>query len=134
MGLIYLDSCLVIYAFEDSGERGKNVRDLIGSEPSRQFAISPLVKLECLVAPMRDANLELQHHYEQGLEQFAQLPLGDDVFLRAAETRARFGIKTPDALHLAAAQIHHCEALWTNDDRLVTAAHGLAVDVFRRSR
>lgn len=131
MGLTYLDSCLVIYAFEDPGKRGETVRDLIGSDPNREFAISPLVKLECLVAPMREANLVLQQYYERGLEQFTQLPLDDDVFMRAAETRARFGIKTPDALHLAAAQIHRCDALWTNDNRLAAASHELAIDVLR---
>lgn len=131
MGLIYLDSCLVIYAFEDSSERGETIRRLIGSGPDRDFAISPLVKLECLVAPMREANLVLRQYYEDGLAQFAQLPLNDEVFARATESRARFGIKTPDALHLAAAQIHGCDALWTNDGRMLAAGHGLAVNVFQ---
>jgi predicted nucleic acid-binding protein len=29
-------------------------------------------------------------------------------------------------LHLATAQHHRCEALWTNDERLDQASHGLA--------
>ena len=44
---------------------------------------------------------------------------------------ARFGIKTPDALHLATAIGHGCAALWTADDRLQRAGHGLAVNVLR---
>ena len=44
----------------------------------------------------------------------------------AAELRARFNLKTPDALHLAAAQCHGCEALWTHDNRLDQASRGLA--------
>jgi hypothetical protein len=31
--------------------------------------------------------------------------------------------------HLATAQFHNCEALWTHDARLATASHGLAVNV-----
>ena len=50
----------------------------------------------------------------------------ETVYLRAAELRARFDLKTPDALHPACAQHHGCDALWTNDDRLAQASHGLA--------
>ncbi|PKM41818.1 MAG: VapC toxin family PIN domain ribonuclease [Gammaproteobacteria bacterium HGW-Gammaproteobacteria-1] len=88
-----------------------------------------LVQFECLVAPMRDGNLELQHYYEQGLAQFVQLPMSATVFIHAAQLRARFGLKTPDALHLAAAQHHGCDALWTNDNRLIQASQGLAINV-----
>ncbi|MBP8803259.1 MAG: PIN domain-containing protein [Pseudoxanthomonas sp.] len=49
--------------------------------------------------------------------------------MQAAHLRAHFGLKTPDALHLAAAQHHRCQALWTNDERLSKAGHGLAVNV-----
>ncbi|MBC7648600.1 MAG: type II toxin-antitoxin system VapC family toxin, partial [Vitreoscilla sp.] len=51
------------------------------------------------------------------------------IFLQAAMLRARFGLKTPDALHLACAQHHGCTALWTNDERLAQAGHGLARSV-----
>jgi predicted nucleic acid-binding protein len=47
----------------------------------------------------------------------------------AAQLRARFNLRPPDALHLACAQVHGCDALWTNDDRLVAASHGLAVNL-----
>lgn len=129
MGLIYVDTCLVIYAFENHALHGPKVRAAFERVAPGQLAISPLVKLECLVAPMRSGNLVLQRHYEQGLAQFSLLDLSDPVFVQAAALRARFGLKTPDALHLAAAQVHGCEALWTNDDRLAQAAHGLAVAV-----
>ena len=44
------------------------------------------------------------------------------VFDLATELRAEHGIKTPDALHLAAAIHGGCDALWTNDKRLARAA------------
>lgn len=127
--MIYVDACIVIYAFENHANHGPQVRAAISGVAAGGLAISPLVKLECLVGPMRSGNLVLQQHYERGLAQFALLELGDEVFVRAAALRARFGLKTPDALHLAAAQHHRCEALWTNDDRLASAAHGLAVNL-----
>ena len=129
MGLIYLDSCLVIYAFENHPQWGQPVRAALAREPQARFAISPLVTLECLVAPMRSGNLTLQRYYEQGLQQFQILPMPESVYAQAAVLRARWGLKTPDALHLSTAVTHGCTALWTADDRLQRAAQGLAVNV-----
>ena len=132
MGLIYVDACLLIYAFEDHPRHGARVRRRLAAAPPDTLAISPLVQLECLVGPMKTGNLVLQRYYEEGLRQLVSLPLPEAVFLQAARARAQFGLKTPDAIHLAAAQHHRCAALWTNDDRLAQAAHGLAVNVLVR--
>ena len=127
--MIYLDSCIVIYAVEDDGARGNAVRQRLADAGEAVVAISPLVTLECLVGPLRDENLALHDHYLRALEQFRRLTLGEEQFIRAAELRARHGLRTPDALHLAAAQIYGCDELWTNDHRLSAASHGLAVVV-----
>lgn len=129
MGLIYVDACLLIYAFEHHPHHGDAVRKLFARAQPGSMAISPLVQLECLVGPMKTGNLVLQNYYEEGLRQLVNLPLPEAVFLQAARARAQFGLKTPDAIHLAAAQYHRCSALWTNDDRLAQAAYGLAVNV-----
>ena len=132
MGLIYVDACLLIYAFEAHPTNGAAVRARL-APAAGQLAVSPLVHLECLVGPMKTGNLVLQRYYEEGLQQLVNLPLPQAVFVQAAELRARFGLKTPDALHLAAAQFHRCSSLWTNDDRLAMAAHGLAVNVMAQA-
>jgi predicted nucleic acid-binding protein len=126
--MIYLDSCIVIYAMEDAGDRGSAVRDAL-REVEAVVASSPLALQECLVGPMRARNLELRDRYFEAFERIEQVPLDASTFVRAAELRAEFGLKTPDALHLAAAQLSGCTELWTNDRRFATAAHGLAVDV-----
>jgi len=133
VGLIYVDACLLIYAFEDHPRHGAAVRERLAAAAADSLAISPLVQLECLVGPMRAGNLVLQRYYEDGLRQLVNLPLPEAVFLQAARARAQFGLKTPDAIHLAAAQHHRCAALWTNDDRLAQAAHGLAVNVLKQA-
>ena len=132
MGLIYIDSCIIIYAMESKLERGDRARDLLTGQQEDEFAISPLVKLECLVGPLRSANLGLQRTYEYRLAQFRNLSIDEDVFLSATDLRARFGLKTPDALHLATALVHGCVALWTNDNRLAAASRHLAVDILNR--
>jgi predicted nucleic acid-binding protein len=126
MGLIYLDACLLIYAIEEHPQWAPRVRAALAAQAGAGFAISPLVKLECLVRPIKLGDLVLQRRYEEGLAHLTLLEMNDAVFMQAAQLRARFALKTPDALHLACAQHHGCAGLWTNDDRLAAAAHGLA--------
>ena len=130
MGLIYLDACLAIYLVEQHPEwAGPLERTMMAQGSAASFAISPLVKCECLVSPIRRVDPGLQRDYIEFFEQYLSLSMPEAVYLRAAELRARFGLRTPDALHLACAQHHRCAALWTNDDRLVRASHGLARNV-----
>ena len=131
MGLIYLDTCLLIYAIERDPVFGERTLVALAADPETRFAISPLVKLECLVKPIKNGDLVLQRHYEMAMAQLVQLSLPEQVFLAAAQLRARFNLRTSDALHLACAQHHQCDALWTNDDRLADAGHGLARNVLR---
>jgi uncharacterized protein len=131
VGLIYLDTCLLIYATERDPVFGERTLAALVANPETRFAISPLVKLECLVKPIKNGDLVLQRHYEMAMAQLVQLSLPEQVFLAAAQLRARFNLRTPDALHLACAQHHRCDALWTNDDRLAEAGHGLARNVLR---
>ncbi|MGN7701915.1 type II toxin-antitoxin system VapC family toxin [Cellulosimicrobium sp. 22601] len=128
LGVIYLDSCLVIYLVEDA-ERGSHVRGLLARHGEEEFAISPLVRLECLAGPLRSGDVELEDRYRAALGLFAEVPLDATVFERATRLRATSSLRTPDALHLAVAQVHGCTALWTNDARLAVAGRGLAVDV-----
>ena len=129
MGLIYLDACVLIYAHEGSPACAQRILEKMDAQADARLAVSPLVKLECLVGPMRSGNRVLQRGYEAALARLLLLDMSEDVYLQAAELRARFGLKTPDALHLACAQHHGCTALWTNDGRLAKASHGLAVNV-----
>ena len=127
--MIYLDACIVIYAVEDDGPRGNAVRQRLADARDTEFAISPLVTMECIVGPLRNDNLTLHDHYLRALDNVRRLDLGEGQFMRAAQLRARHGLRTPDALHLAVAQLAGCDELWTNDNRLAAAAGGLAVNV-----
>jgi uncharacterized protein len=131
MGLIYLDSCLVIYAVENHPQMAARVQAAMAKRPAESFAISPLATLECLVKPLKADDLGLVRRYESGFAEMEMLALADSVYRDAARLRARFNLKTPDALHLACAQHHGCAALWTNDNRLALAGHGLAVNVLQ---
>jgi predicted nucleic acid-binding protein len=97
------------------------------------LCISPLVKLETLVKPMRHQQTEIVAAYERILAAQTWLPMDDAVFAQALDLRTRFGLKTPDALHLATAQHYGCNEFWTNDNRLTTAAGQLAVNIFAQA-
>ena len=131
MGLIYLDSCLVIYLVENHPCWGEPVASAIAQAEEARFGISPLIKCECLVGPMKRGDRVLELAYTQLFDQLALLPILDEVYVQAARLRAHFALRAPDALHLACAQHHGYEALWTNDDRLAQASHGLAHNILR---
>jgi predicted nucleic acid-binding protein len=131
--VIYLDACLLIYLIEAHPRWGEAVAVAMETAEA-PFGISPLVKCECLVAPIKRGDPVLQRAYTELFDQFASLSMPESVYLQAAELRARFGLRTPDALHLACAQHHRCDALWTNDNRLNRASHGLAMNVLRRDQ
>ena len=44
--------------------------------------------------------------------------LSREVMDRATNIRAQYGLKTPDAIHLAAAVMSNCDIFLTNDHRL----------------
>lgn len=46
------------------------------------------------------------------------LALNAAVFEKATDLRARLNIRTPDALHLAAAIVGGCDVFLTNDEKL----------------
>ncbi|HEX3885518.1 MAG TPA: PIN domain-containing protein [Stellaceae bacterium] len=129
MGLIYLDACLLIYLVERHPVWGDRLAEMLGGPADLQFGISPLVKFECLVGPIKRGNSILKELFAIEFERFVPLAMPEPVYLLAAELRAQFGVTTPDALHLACAQYHRCDGLWTNDDRLARVSRGFARNV-----
>jgi len=131
MGLIYLDSCLLIYVVENHPKLAPRIQAAMAKHPAETFAISSLVTLKCLVKPLRGDDLGLLRRYDSSFAEMEILTLPESVYRDAARLRARFNLKTPDALHLACAQYHGCAALWTNDNRLTLAGHGLVINALQ---
>jgi len=86
--------------------------------------------MEVIIKPLRESATLLVADYEEFLAAQNWLFINDNTFDRALQLRAQYGLKTPDALHLATALQHGCNEFWTNDDRLNKAAGGMAVNVF----
>jgi predicted nucleic acid-binding protein len=87
------------------------------------------MRCECLVGPIRSGDPVLERTYTELFALFVSPALPEPVYLQAAQLRARFTLRMPDALHPARTQHHRCAALWTSDNRLALASHGLACNV-----
>jgi uncharacterized protein len=129
LGLIYVDTCTVIYLVEESPRYFNLIQQAIEKEEGSSFAISSLVKAECLVGPFRSGNARLQSRYETYFTSVLTLDIDESIFLKAAALRAHNGLKMADALHLACAQSHQCDAFWTNDLRLSSAGSPMKIVV-----
>jgi predicted nucleic acid-binding protein len=90
---------------------------------------STVTLLEILVVPIRAGNLSLAERYESILSNSRGLGLVDldrPLVRLAAQIRSLEGLKTPDALQVAAALRAGCTTFLTND-RKIPAIGGLQV-------
>ncbi|MCS5734567.1 type II toxin-antitoxin system VapC family toxin [Herbiconiux daphne] len=126
--MIYVDTNILVYLVESRSERGDAIRQRF-AEMSAEVAISPLVVLECRVAPLRRGDVVLARRYDRLFESLTMLEIGPEIYRAAAQLRATHGLSTIDAIHLATAQFHLCDGFWTHDARLARAASGLTVEV-----
>ena len=83
------------------------------------YVCSTVVTLsEVLIVPKRAGRADLEIAYRDLLlnnGNFALLPVDVAVAERAADLRARYNLKTPDALQVATAIENGCEAFLTNN-------------------
>ncbi|HRP95577.1 MAG TPA: type II toxin-antitoxin system VapC family toxin [Rhodocyclaceae bacterium] len=122
---LYLDSCVVIYYVEQHPDYFARVDQRINQDDCT-ITVSDLTRLECLVHPLRAGDTVRLTRFEHffAAADLQTVACTRAVFDRATELRARLRLKTPDALHLAAAIEAGCEEFWTNDHRLDAAAAG----------
>ncbi len=128
---VYLDACIAIYLVEEHSTYCAGIEEAL-ARLNGIVCYSPLTELECLVLPLRLKRDDLVAKFSSFFALNVQLAMPDSVYREAARLRAEFGLKTPDALHLATARFHDCSELWTNDDRLAGVAEGVALNVVGR--
>ncbi|WP_382308046.1 type II toxin-antitoxin system VapC family toxin [Herbiconiux sp. UC225_62] len=126
--MIYVDTNILVYLVEDSTARGDGLRRRFATL-SAEIAVSPLVAMECRVAPLRRGDLLLARRYDGMIGGLTMLDIGPEIYRDAAALRARHSLSAIDALHLATAQFHLCEGFWTHDARLIQAAGGMGIEV-----
>lgn len=133
MRRVYWDSCVVIYRLQGASPWDRRVAAAMEPIERLRMVVTDLTRLECRTLPLRDGDQRAPHLFDRFFArpdlEFALL--SRDVFDLATELRARHRLKTPDALHLAAAMAASCDEFWTNDHALEKAASGrLVIRVF----
>jgi predicted nucleic acid-binding protein len=116
---LYLDTPPVIYTVEQVRGYATAVDNTL-SAPGIVLVASDLTRMECRVKPLRGGDTDLLKDYDEFFQNAVAeiIPLTREVIDRATEIRARYGFRTPDAIHLAAAVVSGCDAFLTNDHRL----------------
>lgn len=130
-GPVALDTVAFIYFIEEHERFVPVVAPLFvdAARGRRRLVTSALTLLEVLVVPYRAGDVALAERYEALLTRSRGLMLVGierGQLRAAAQLRAAYGVRTPDALQLAAALARRCSAFVTNDRRL-PAIPGLRV-------
>lgn len=126
--MVFLDASAIIHATEDT-EIGVALKNRFEAEGLEGFAISPLVRLESTVGPLRTGNRQLLKRRLSILDGCRSLSIEDRTYSLATHIRAAHRVATADAIHLATAGNHDCDQMITSDKVLLRVAPGFAVDV-----
>lgn len=117
---VFVDTAPFIYLMEGAGPRADKVGRLLEQSTERRVAwVTSLVTyMELLVLPARKGLTALEGKYRDFLtnsEQVSLHPIDLSVADAAVEIRARYGLKTPDAIQLATARLCGADYVLTND-------------------
>jgi len=117
------DTAPIIYFVE-----ANPIYDLIVTEVFLQIergeikGVTSVISLcEALVHPFRNKHTDLQKHYQEILlasPNFYTQSINPQIAKIAAQLRANYNLRTPDALQLAAALENGCDAFLCNDKNL----------------
>lgn len=124
-GRVGLDTAVFIYFIEEHAVHLPVIAPLFDEvhAGAREVVTSALTVLEVLVVPYRAGDLPLAERYEAVLTRSRGLrvvELDRGQLRTAAQIRAIHGVRTPDAIQLAAALSARCTAFVTNERRLPT--------------
>jgi predicted nucleic acid-binding protein len=118
---VLLDTCLWIYHFGQNATFGKAADYVIEQLEAGKFqaVASELTLMELIVKPLQVGRQDAADDYETLLSHFPNLtlePISREILLEAAALRARYRVRTPDAIQLATAFKSHATLAITNDE------------------
>jgi predicted nucleic acid-binding protein len=131
-GSVYVDTMAVIYTVERFPDYWPLLEPLWLAAQAGTFEIvtSELTLMEVLVKPLKTKNTVLVKAFELALigTHVQLLPITQSILRAAAQLRATTKLRTPDAIHAAAAVQAGCVLFVTNDSIFRTIA-GLPVAI-----
>lgn len=138
MSRLYLDACVIIYFVESVDPFHARVAERVrrhGEDGESDLATSRLSRLECRTRPRRNADTLLLDRYEEffSARRLLLADVSNAIIERATDLRARYGFKTPDALHLATAIELRADIFLTGDQNLARC-DDIVVEVLEATR
>jgi len=135
---LFLDACALIYRFEGAAPFRKaaieTLAQLCAQQPSVELMVSRLSVLECRVKPWREGDAVLLKRYDDFFASVHIVELSAEVVDAATQLRARYGLKTPDALQAASAFVASDRVLFVTADAGFTNVTGLDVRLITPSQ
>jgi predicted nucleic acid-binding protein len=130
-GPVALDTQIFIYFIEEDHRYLPLIKSLFEALDRGDLAgvTSGLSLMEVLVVPYRSGNAALADRYESLLTRSRGLrfiEVDRRLLKAAAQLRATFKLKPPDAIQVAAALVGNCNSFLTNDRR-IRAVPGLQI-------
>ncbi|MDT8442529.1 MAG: type II toxin-antitoxin system VapC family toxin [Desulfuromonadales bacterium] len=130
--LIAVDTVVLVYFLERHPQYYPAAKTLFQriEEGSLHAVMASLVLTELLVPAYREQATPVATHLIDVLQGFPHLkivPLSNDIAILAARLRARYGLRTPDAIHVATALHEQCSGLVTNDLELLRVQSELTI-------
>ncbi len=121
--IIGIDTMVFIYHLEDHPDYSHVTERIFEAvEHGKYNAVTSVITLiEILVKPKRDGNLTAVKDYKDLLQTFPNFKIFDlDMKISdiASDLRAKYGIKTPDAIQIATTIYGGSKSFITNDDSL----------------
>jgi predicted nucleic acid-binding protein len=120
---IFLDTAPIIYYIEDHPKFRIKLNELfeLNATGKIHFQSSVLSLLEVLILPIRKKRFDIAELYQQILsnsDNFELFEITPEIAIKSAELRARYNLKTPDAIQIATAIIKKADHFLTNDNEL----------------
>ena len=121
--LVGLDSCVFIYLYEKHPLYYPVVLPIFAKlDANKLRGITSLITLtEVLILPLRLKRLDLVSIYNKAIlnaPTLTSVPVNAAIAAKAAELRASYNLRTPDAIQVATAIDAGAKAFITNDVRL----------------
>ena len=117
---LYTETAPLIYYVEEHPTYVAKMDAIIAAIEEQPIeAVSSVITLtEVLTQPFKLRNTRLEQEYRDILlysREFRLLPITSRIAESAADLRARYNLRTPDALHVAAGMDARCDTFLTND-------------------
>jgi predicted nucleic acid-binding protein len=117
---LYMETAPLIYYVEENSTYVAKMDVIIATIEDRSLeAVSSVITLtEVLTHPFKRGDTRLEREYRDILLNsggFRLLPVTSRLAESAADLRARYNLRTPDALHVATGIDATCDAFLTND-------------------